>query len=112
METAANGRATGVMRARVLRHEQASGRAAKAQGESAAMISVAKIRGSGMQAKGPSQEARGVRDWAMTKRRAEVRAEVKGRIPLAQRRRSLAKRAERWKTTPPPCLGWRDQTIW
>ena len=39
--------------------KQASGRAAKAQGESAAIIGVAKVRGSGTQAKGPCQDARG-----------------------------------------------------
>ena len=39
--------------------KQASGRAAKAQGESAAIIGVAKVRGSGTQAKEPCQDARG-----------------------------------------------------
>ena len=39
--------------------EQASGYAATAQGESAASIGVAKVRGSGTRAKGPGQDARG-----------------------------------------------------
>ena len=39
--------------------KQASGRAAKTQGESAAIIGVAKVRGSGTQAKEPCQDARG-----------------------------------------------------
>ena len=46
--TAARGRATGVMRVRVSRREQALGRAAKARGVSVAMVVMATVGSSGL----------------------------------------------------------------